>query len=274
MAAMMKEQAVGDEQDKYLEERNAAFNQSFQSLPTPGTVDYWQRIEPMTQENALPLEVLGRCIRERLHADFKEDAKRLFTALWLRIQSDVQFWAQRIASQYRDGKKLDIAPDLEQKCSIALWQELFEDGPTFLLEHFGYALNYIQKHVAQAVLEKEGLRQRRGVKRPTRPPRQEIESIEAQGDSEDDLPLTVTLADPNAQTAIEQIAFFLDLRALLERLKPEQRVVIYARFVQGLTPQEIARELQITDRAVLYRIEKALEQLGRWYSEGEEEHRG
>ena len=263
---------MGAEQDEFFAARSAALEQQFQSLPVVGTAAYWQRIET-SGAGVLPLEVLSRCLRERLHAGAREDAKRVFTALWLRIQLVVQFWAQRIKSQYRVGEKLDIAQELEQQCCIALWQELFEEGPTFLLEHFGYALNFIEKHVEQAVLEKEGLRKRRGVKRPTRTPRQEIESIEAQRDSEGDLPIVDTLADPDAQTAIEQIAFFLDLAVLLKRLKPEQRVAIYYRFVQGLTPQEIARELQITDRAVLYRIEKALEQLGRWYSEGEEGHR-
>ncbi len=261
------------EQDDYFAARQAAFEQQFQALPAAGSAAYWQRVET-PGAGALPLEVLSRCLRERLGAGFNEEAKRLFTTLWLRIQPDVQFWAKRIESQYRVGAQLDLAQELEQQCCIALWQELFEEGPTFLLEHFGYALNFIEKHVEQAVLEKEGLRKRRGVKRPTRPPRQEIESIEAQRDIEGDLPLVDTLADPDAQTAIEQTTFFLDLAALLKRLKPEQRVVIYYRFVQGLTPQEIARELQITDRAVLYRIEKALEQLGRWYFEGEEEHRG
>lgn len=264
---------MGAEQDEFFAARQAAFDRQFQALPVAGSAAYWQRIET-AETAALPLEVLCRCLRERLHAGFNEDAKRLFTTLWLRLQPNVQFWAQRIEGQYRVGEQLDIAQELEQQCCIALWQELFEEGPTFLLEHFGYALNYIQKHVAQAVLEKEGLRKRRGVKQPTRTPRQEIESIEAQRDIEGDLPIVDILSDPGAQTAIEQIAFFLDLAELLKKLKPEQRVVIYYRFVQGLTPQEIARKLQITDRAVLYRIEKALEQLGRWYSEGEEEHRG
>jgi RNA polymerase sigma factor (sigma-70 family) len=110
------------------------------------------------------------------------------------------------------------------------------------------------------------------VKRPTRAPRQKIESIEAQRDIEGDLPIIDTLVEPDAQTAIEQIDFFLDLAALLKRLKPEQRIVIYLRFIQGLSPQEIAEELHLTDRAILYRIEGALAQLRQWYSQEEEQH--
>ena len=268
---MMKERAVEAEQDDYVAARRAAFEQQFQALPAAGTAAYWQRVEP-AGTGALPLEVLSRCLRERLHAGAGEDAKRLFTVLWLRIQPDVQFWVQRIEGQYRDGKRLDIAQELEQGCAIALWEELFEEGPTFLLEHFGYALNFMEMHVAQAVLEKEGLRKRHGVKRPTRTPRQIIDSIKTQRESEDELPLGDMLADPKAETAIEQIAFFLDLIPLLEKLKPEQRIVIYLRYLQGLTPQEIAEELDLTDRAVRYRIEGALAQLRPWYSQEEEQH--
>ncbi len=265
---------MGEEQDDYLAARRAAFEQLFHSLPVAGSAAYWQRVEA-SGEVKLPLEVLSRCFRERLNAGAKEDAGRVFTALWLRIQRDVQFWAQRIEGQYRDGKKLDLAQDLEQKCCIAIWEELSEEGPTFFLEHFGSTLNFTEMHVVQDHLVKEGLKQWKKGKRPTRFPRWIMDSLEAQKESDDDLPIIDTLADPSAQIDIEQIAFFLDLPTLLEKLKPAQRIVIYARFVQGLTPQEIARELQIGDRAVLYRIEKALEQLGQqWYSEGEEEQHG
>ena len=77
----------------------------------------------------------------------------------------------------RSGMKSQIQEDLEQECYIKLWEELADDGPTFLLENFTFAFGRLRRHVAHDMMEQAGEWQRRGVERPTRIPRSEMDSL-------------------------------------------------------------------------------------------------
>lgn len=249
------------EQDDPFAARRAAFDKIVDELPTAGSAAYWQRIEA-SGEDKLALEVLGRCIRERLQAGAREDAGRVFAALLLRIQPDVQRWARRIESAYQAIRQLDLAPDLEQQCHIAVWKELFEDGPTFLLEHFGHTLNFIELKVLDAKLVKEGLKHH-GKGDPNRVPRGKTISIEEQQrEHEDDLPPSQIPADSKSEEDFNRLSSLEGFFDLLKQLKkPEHRIVIYLRFFEDWTTQEIADELGLTDRAIRFRLQKAIEQL-------------
>lgn len=264
---------MGDEQDDYFAERRAAFKQLFDSLPAVGSAAYWQCIKT-TGEGTLQLEVLCYCLRERLHAGARQDVGRIFAVIVVRLQAHVQQWARRIAAQGHDSKKLELEPDLEQECYERLWKELSRDDDTFLLVHFWSTLNRIEQHTATAVMTREGLWNPKGGDLPKRIPRRDMDSLESKRNAERDSPLKEGVANPASEDPIEQVASFLDLLTLLEKLEPKIRATIYSLVVKELTAQEIAEEMNISDRAVRYRFEQARQQLRPWLSQREEEKRG
>jgi RNA polymerase sigma factor (sigma-70 family) len=271
---MMKERAVGAEQDEFFTARQAAFEQQFQTLPAIGSEAYWQRIEGAPAAEAMPVEVLCHCLRERWRAGARQDVGRVFAVIVDRLQIPVQAWARRIATQGHESKKLELEDDLEQECYEALWKELSDQEDTFLLVHFWSAVNRLEQHVAHAFMEREGLWKRNSVVQPKRIQRKQLDSLEAQRSAEAASSLAEGIADPTALDHFEQIESMLDLLSLLEKLEPKMRTTIYSRFVAGQTPQEIAAALHLTDRAVNHRIEKALKQLAQLLSHREEEQGG
>lgn len=266
---MVKERGV----EEGYGERRAALERRFRALPPAGSASYWRAIEYVSPADALPLEVLGLCLRERLAAGAHDDADRIFTVILQRIQSRVQRWAQCIAGQSRRGKGLQIAQDLEQECYLALWKELVDDGPTFLLENFLHTLGRIEQHVAHDVMQKEGEWIRPSVAHPTRVPRRETESIEAHVQAAEGMSVAYQFSDPAADRAFEQ-AEISDLPDLLGKLQPEERCLIYDVYWRGLTQQEIAGQLSVADRTVRNRLLRALGHLRRLYLGSEEDDRG
>jgi RNA polymerase sigma factor (sigma-70 family) len=264
---------VGDEQEEYYAARRVAFEQQFQTLPTPGTADYWQRIEQVPKEMALPLEVLGRCLRERLSTGTRPDAERIFGVIVLRIQSTVQFWANTFASKSQGGQGLGIAEDLESESYLALWQELASSKRTFLFVNFHHALKRIIQHAAHAFMEQEGFWTRAGVEHPTRIQRSQAVSLEASKGNDPNSSLADTLPDPLSQFSPGERELRIDLEGLLAQLDPRSRLIILAAFIGGYTQKEIAAWLNTTDRTIRNHIEKILGYLHRHLG-GEEEHRG
>jgi len=68
------EQATSDvmrdvtyEQD--LIKRRALIAEQFMTLPSYGSTEFWQRIEESQSKQALPLEVLVKCIRLAIHRE-------------------------------------------------------------------------------------------------------------------------------------------------------------------------------------------------------------
>ncbi len=264
---------MGDEQDDFFAERRAAFERQFHELPVPGTADYWKRLEHTSQDAALPLEVLARCLRERQSAGKSQQAKRVYELLLRRIQSRTQHWAKQIAAQcHSDQAKM--AEDLQQTCYMELWKELTGDGPTFLLENFLHALNRIQQHVAHALMEQAGEWIRPSVSRPKRVPQQNTNSLHMPVDSDDETTLEEILEDPTAKETFEQMERSHDLLALVSRLPIPLRAVIYDRFYRNWTEEEIASEQKVSERTVRNRLKQALTLLREWYLGGEEAHRG
>lgn len=206
---------MGDEHEERYAARRAAFERLFQELPPAGTAAYWQRIEQAPKEAALPLEVLARCLRERWSAGAHQHAKRIFECMLRRIQSRTTAWAWSIARQCHIDQH-QMQQDLQQACHTELWEELIDDGPTFLLENFLHALDRIQRHVAHASMEQAGEWKRTGVKTPTRIPPQITGSLFEQVDPEEELTREEILGDPNTQKAFDQAELSGDIIPFLK----------------------------------------------------------
>lgn len=258
------------EQDDYLAARQADFEQQFQALPPAGTAAYWQRVEA-PGAGALPLEVLSRCLRERLRAGARQDAERIFDAIIPYARRTIQFWTKQFASQTPGGINQGVAEDVASECYFALWKELANAPETFLLKSFRKGLKRIIHHVAHTFLEQEGVWQRKGVKNPTRVPVTEQDSIDASRDEESNTgPLN--LADPRSLRSGEE-EVRIDIEEFLAQLDPKSRQMFYRYFYAGYTQQEIADLLHITDRTVREHLKRIVDELCK-YLGGEEEQRG
>lgn len=266
-----KERVVGDELEDYYAARRATLDQQFQALPPAGTDAYWQSIES-PRETPLPPEVLCRCLRERLSAEAKEDALRIFDVLFPQAQATFQHWAVKFVGLSRAGSGSSLVEDLESECYIALWKELASGKPTFLLEHFQHALKRMAQHTAHRFLEREGLWKRPGVEQSTRIQRSDLDSLEAAKDQEPEGPLADTLADRRSQLPPGERELLLDLEMLLDQLDTTSRLLIFRYYYGGYTQQEIAQEFGMTDRTVRNRIEKLLAYLRAHLGERGEQH--
>jgi RNA polymerase sigma factor (sigma-70 family) len=267
---MMKERVVEGEQDDYLATRQADFERQFQALPAAGTAAYWECVEaPGT--GALPLEVLSRCLRERLRARAKRDAERIFDVIIPQVRKTIQFWIKIFDSQTPGGINQEVAKDLASECYVALWEELANAPETFLLKGFRKKLKWIIHHVAHTFLEQEGVWQRNGVKNPTRVPVTEQDSIDVNRD-EENTTRPLSLADSHNQPFGEE-EVRIDIEEFLAQLDPRSRQMMWRYFYAGYTQQEIADLLHITDTTVREHLKRILDEL-RKYLGGEEESRG
>ena len=153
---------------------------------------------------------------------------------------------------------------------MKLWEELADDGPTFLLVHFASAVSRLRQHVAHDMMGRAGEWQRRGVKTPQRIPRGRTESLQAEPEGEDETPLAEQAADASAQDAFER-AELSDLLALVMTLPADQRTIVLDRFWSGWSQDETAAKLGISDRMVRYRLKTILRELGVRYRGAEED---
>ena len=156
---------------------------------------------------------------------------------------------------------------------MKLWEELTGDGPSFLLEHFDVAFRRLCQHVAHDVMERAGEWQRPGVEVPTRIPRSQTDSLQAEAEGEDELPRFERITDASAQAAFDQ-AELSDLLALFRRLPADQRTIIIDRFWARRTQEETAAKLGISDRMVRNRLKTIVRELGVRYRGTEEDTHG
>jgi RNA polymerase sigma factor (sigma-70 family) len=272
MLITTKERAVEDELDEGLQARRAALEQLFQTLPLPGSAAYWQRIEHATAQDALPLEVLARCLRERLQSGTRQEVDRIFDVIWLRAQSSITFWARKVASQSQGGRGLQIEDDLVAECYTALWKELTTQEKTFLLENFSHMLLRLEQHIAHNIMSQEGFWKRKGVENPHRVQRENLTSIEASVSADNEPSLPESIPDPHSQALLEYREELMDLETQVAKLDPPARRILHDLWC-GFTQEEIAKRLGVTDRTVRNRLD-AIRKFLRQQLEGEEQQHG
>jgi hypothetical protein len=261
---------VGDNQEDTYAVRRAELDGQFRALPRAGTAAYWRRIEGTEPP---PLEVLVRCVRERLAAAALTDAHRIFEVIVRHIQARMGPWTGKVAAGARSGMRPQLREDLEQECYLRLWDELKGDGPTFLLERFGHGLGRLQQHVAQEKMQQEGEWQRKGIGQSTRVPRSQIDSVLPNAEREQEAPLIEQVPHPGAEADFDRVELS-DLLALVMNLPADQRAIILDRFSRDRPQEETAANLGISARMVRYRLRNILHDLGVRYRGGEEGNRG
>lgn len=261
---------MGAGQDDRYAARRAEMEQRFRSLQPAGTTGYWQCIEQSAAENALPLEVLARCVRERAQAGQMGHAKRVCGVILGRIMRGVQQRARSTARASASRQKQELEQELEQECYAQLWKELIDPEPTWFHEHFAHALKRLMDHAEHSVMEHEGLWKRPGVDTPKRVPIKTQDSLEKKIAPEEETTLGENIADPQAAEAYEKVELEADIAALKAALKPEDYQLIHDLFWGGLTQEEVAERLQITDKTVRNRLKRIVRQLRTDFLGGED----
>jgi RNA polymerase sigma factor (sigma-70 family) len=260
---------VGAEQDDEYAARRAGLDSQFRALPLAGSAAYWQAVA-----EALPLEVLVRCFRDRRAAGAADDAERVYVAMLGRVQQQVAAWANGISRHAPKERAQALAYDLEQECFLALWRELCAQGDTFLAERFVHKLTRIEQHTAHQVMEREGLWQRPGVRKPTRVPGAETERLDTPRHDEESVPVGARLFDAKAEDAFARAELESDIQTVLDSLTAEDRALVYDRYWDDQPPDEIARRLGVTDRTVRNRLARIYAELRRLLGEPQEDANG
>lgn len=266
---------MGAGQDDQYAARRAEMEQTFHTLPPAGSAAYWQRIETTIEANALPLEVLARCVRERASAGAKVDAERVYAMVVRCIQRRAQYFARICTGTSSVGQHQQLAEEIEQECYVLVWRKLTSDNPGFLVERFTHDLDYQMRHAAHTIMEGAGIWQRSDVRTPTRVPDDERDSIEAGQRSGDGEVVEYPLPDTAAENEFDQVETRIDLAEAMNCLTPEQRRLLYDKFYRGLTEAEIAESLGLkSSRAVRYRLEGIFKLIREGYPGGGEGQHG
>lgn len=265
-----------DGQDPYATRRQE-LDAQFRALPAAGSPGYWAALQTQNGAEAVPLEVVGRCLRERHNAGRRDEAERVFAVILGRIQRTVGGWSHHIAKQCRKADAAKVAEDLQQECFTAIWQELTEDTPSFLFEQFSHALKRLEQHTAESVMTREGEWKRRGVNQSTRILSDVLDSIDTaeRGGADTDAasaPLR-ELPDHASSEAMSLAERAIDVSTALASLDADMRDLLYDVYWRGLTQDEIAQRLHMTDRTVRNRLKRALDQFRVLYLGGEEGQR-
>ncbi|MGH2517694.1 MAG: RNA polymerase sigma factor [Ktedonobacterales bacterium] len=262
---------MGAEQDDPFAARREEMERLFHSLPAAGTADYWRRIEQATVESALPLEVLARCVREREQAGERIDAHRIYPVIFGRIMRAIE---HRMAARTRASasrQRLELAEEMVQECYTKVWEELSGTKHTWFMENFAHRLDRVMSHVEHSFMERNGFWIRRGVETPTRVPAREQDSLGKLIAPGEQLTFAETISDPAAENAFERVELEADIAALKATLKPEDLVLIQGMMWEGLTQEQIAAQLGITDKTVRNRLKRILAWMRRYYEGGGEE---
>lgn len=253
-----KELGVADLDDGQLAdlyaERREQMKRAFDSLPPAGSEAYWRALSP-----TVPLEVLSRCVGERLTNGGRDDAEQVFSVIMRTIDGRVKAWAAKVAATVPAAQGGRFDEDLQAEYYIALWEALIRPDQGFFTEHFPTALNSVESRVAHRTMEQQGYWKRKGVTTPKRVPPHMQTSIHATrpgDDGEDELAIDVP--DASAEAAFEQANRAMSTTPLGNKLSPDERAMLIDYYLLEKTYKEIAEPLRLTPDAIRHRLKGIL----------------
>ena len=208
---------------------------------------------------------LAHAIRAATRAGRMVEARDLFMALLRRSDGlnrrwvAATLWPLPLSAEERHER----AQDLAQELILYLWEQLARrDDPAWEL-FFQRALDFAQSHVASTYLRRQGLRADPRARLPERGLAivfSRLMTSDASGEESAEPPALASIA---AFTQAE----LADLRALVTRLPPRERLAIVMRFWQQASEAEIALALGgVSARAVRYTLTRAYNRLRAWYA--------
>jgi Sigma-70, region 4 len=260
------EQATSDvirddtyEQD--LIKRRSLIAGQFLTLPPYGSKEFWQRIEESQSQQALPLEVLVKCVRVAIRREDDAIKKRILELIFRRIQAANEYWSKQILL------KLHLPIEEQSMCAHDLYADLcerviramYDEKRQFWEENFQHCLSFERKHTYQAFMTREGRWFHGYTDGPDsrRIPRSRMDSLDhptwyANGEARE-----MEIVDEQAQLALLAVER-QDLPLLIVDLPEKLKSVIWLLFWGGKTEKHVASILGISDRTVRNRLQKAL----------------
>lgn len=224
------------------------------------------------EDGALSFGALVHLIREAARAGRRDETQALFVTLLRRIEGLNRNWIARTLAPLRAQarERDEHVAELAQEVTLALWRLVGLGADEKWELFFQRALAYTQAHVAQAYLQRQGIRSDPRATQPTRgtalslslPP-----ATEQDGAGPDALPApSIEMHDASADEAFLQ-AELADLRDLVTLLPERERLAVTLRFWERASEAEIAAALGLTTRAVRNILGRAYRRLRTWYTD-------
>ena len=237
-------------------ERRAALARQYHTLPTYSSPTFWTLLEGCQEdEQALPLEVLVKVLREAGARKDELARRRLCEIIIARVQTSNELWVRQILASTRvlADERRDMAADLYSDLCELLLRALLDPTHSFWEENFQHSLRFARKHACESFLRREG----RLISPGRRVPRTLLESLERFGKEAD---RTLDIRDEHAEQALYRVEQ-TNLAATLVHLPVHQRAVIWLIFFEGQTTKTVGTLLGISERTVRNRLRAALTQL-------------
>lgn len=263
VADIVKEESTpsveDDDGDIELVKRRKGLVDRYDALPAYGSVAYWKEIEACVEE-ALPLELLVRCVREAMGRGDDIGRKRLFEVIFRRTHSANEYWANNVIKtmNLHVEEQSALVGDLYADLCECVMRALMDRDRLFWEESFQHCLSFERRHVFRTFMTREGWWNSEARKKTARIPRALVDSLDQpRQQSTGDL-IEIHIEDETAQRdllAVEQS----DLPRLILDLPDKLKAVVLLIFWEGRTEKDTAMVLGITDRTVRNRLRDALE---------------
>jgi len=247
-----------DDQDnaEYVKRRQVLTYQ-YSTLPEYGSLAYWRFVETNDAESALPLEVLTRCLRTAIAFGDVEGRNRIMTRIIRRTQKDNESWAAQALNMLhiQASERKEVVRDLFADLYEHIMRRLMDPDQTFWEENFYHCLRFERMHVFRGFLMREGWWKKQ--QQSERIPRNLVESLDAAQYHPDGEDHKIAIEDEVAQKAMLAVELS-DVPLLLLRLPEYLQSILVLLFWEGKTEKDIAALLEITDRTVRNRLQRAL----------------
>ena len=244
-----------------LAKRRAIIATQFQTIPTYGSAEFWDRIEESQSKMALPMEVLVKCVRVAISREDNAGKNCIFEMIFRRTQNTNEYWSRHVLGRMHltSEEQSIYAHDLYADLCECVIRAILDCRRQFWEENFQHCLSFERKHVYQSFMTREGrwLSQHTSDSNTRRIPRSLIASLDQPVRYADGEKGEMEIVDEQAQQAffaVEQ----RDLPLLILDLPEKLKSVIWLLFWEGRTEKNVARILGISDRTVRNRLQKAL----------------
>lgn len=249
--------------EKVIQRRIALAN-LYDTLPGYGSDAYWHAVEQPDLSQALPLEVLVRCVRIAIVYGDIVGRNRVIEIMIQRTQATNEYWANHAFAHIdlQADERKTLTCDLYADLCERLIRMLIDPQRSFWEENFQHCLRFERKHVFQAFMTREGrwTNRRGNVGMPLtgtrRVPRILIESLERFAQNANGEVSQLDIEDERVQRELSAIER-TDLLRLVLQLPEKLRLVVLLIFWEGRSEKDTAQILAITDRSVRNRLHEA-----------------
>jgi len=244
-----------------LIQRRALIASQFLTLPPYGSMEFWQHIEEPQPKQALPLEVLVKCVRVAIRREDDAGKMRILEIIFRRTQVANEYWSKQILLKLclTSEEQYMYAHDLYADLCERVIRAVYDVKRQFWEENFQHCLSFERKHTYQAFMTREGrwYQDETDSSISRRIPRSRIDSLDHPAWYANGEAWETEIVDEKAQLRLLDVEH-QDIPLLVVDLPEKLKSVIWLMFWEGRTEKNVACILGISDRTVRNRLQKAL----------------